>query len=189
MNPIIQTHDGHFLHLANPKPETIGIGAIAHALSNLCRFTGHVSEFYSVAQHSLMVSLVVPEEMAREGLFHDAQEAYIGDVSTPLKQLLPGYRDIEEMFESAIAERFGLRWTPEARQGVKRADRIMLATERRDLLGKMGCDTEWAILKDIAPLREVLRPMSPEHAKRAFLERARELGLTGSEGQKKEALL
>ena len=177
MKPIIQTHDGHHFNFLDPRPASIGIEAVAHALSHLCRFTGHVSEFYSVAQHSLMVSLIVPCEVAREGLLHDAQEAYVGDVATPLKRLLPEYMLIEERVESAIAERFSLSWTPDARRAVKQADLTMLATEKRDLLGRMEGELEWALLQNIEPLGQLVRPMQPEHAKRAFLERARELGI------------
>lgn len=177
MRPVIQTHDGHYFNLLEPRAASIRIQGIAHALSQLCRFTGHTTHFYSVAQHSLMVSLIVPEEMAREGLLHDAQEAYIGDVSTPLKQLLPDYLAIEDRLEGAIAERFELAWTPAARRAVKHADLTMLATERRDLLGQMNDDLEWALLRGVKPLDQVMLPMPPEQAKRAFLARASELGL------------
>lgn len=124
-----------------------------------------------------MVSLIVPEHMAREGLLHDAQEAFLGDVATPLKRLLPDYLAIEEAFESVIAERFGLAWTPDTRRAVKQADMIMLATERRDLLGRAKEYMEWTALRDVPPLSHPLRPMRPEDAKRAFLGRAMELGL------------
>lgn len=179
MTPTIQTRDGHYLNLLEPCGSAINIDGIAHALSNLCRFTGHVREFYSVAQHSLMVSLIVPENVAREGLLHDAQEAYIGDVSTPLKRLLPRYEEIEKNLEGVIAKKFGLDWSPATRSLVKRADTIMLATERRDLLGAMKDEGEWGFLRSIEPLFQVVRPMSPESARRAFLQRADELGLRG----------
>lgn len=177
MKPVIQTSDGHYLNLLEPRVSIIGIEAIAHALSHLCRFTGHTNTFYSVAQHSLMVSFLVPKDMAREGLLHDAQEAFIGDVATPLKRLLPDYLAIEERFESVIAERFGLIWTPDTRRSVKQADMIMLATERRDLLGRAKEDMEWVLLQGVKPLEQVIHSMPPEHAKRAFLDRASELGL------------
>lgn len=177
MKPVIQTSDGHYLNLLEPRASAIGIESIAHALSHLCRFTGHTYSFYSVAQHSVLVSLLVPEDMAREGLLHDAQEAFIGDVATPLKRLLPDYLAIEERFESVIAERFGLTWTPETRRAVKQADMTMLATERRDLLGRAKEGMEWAALRDVLPLSYPVQPMRPENAKRAFLDRAKELGL------------
>lgn len=177
MSPTIQTNDGHCFNLLYPCGSAISIDGIAHALSNLCRFTGHVREFYSVAQHSLMVSLIVPESVAREGLLHDAQEAYIGDMSTPLKRMLPRYEEIEKNIEGVIAEKFCLDWSPETRRLVKKADLIMLATERRDLLSVKMDDDGWNFLCGIEPLLNVIHPMSPEKARRAFLQRAWDLGL------------
>lgn len=178
MNPTIQTNDGHYFNLLEPCPTTISIKGIAHALSHLCRFTGHTRDLYTVAQHSLMVSLIVPAEVAREGLLHDAAEAYIGDVSTPLKHLLPDYKVIEENLEGVIAEKFSLDWSPMTKRLVKEADMILLATERRDLFAALdGVHQEWACLSGIRPLEHPIRPMLPEHARRAFLKRAEELGL------------
>lgn len=176
LNPVIETFDGHYFNLLRPCPSTISVTAIAHALSHLCRFTGHTRHFYSVAQHSLLVSLVVPDVFAREALLHDAAEAYIGDVSSPLKRLLPDYAAIEANVEGVIADRFGLPWTPEARHAVKRADMILLATERRDLFDAPMGD-EWEILVGTSPLDMTVSPVSPEKARRGFLERAEELGL------------
>lgn len=176
MNPVIQTCDGHYFNFIKPRADTIGIKSVAHALSHLCRFTGHTRDLYTVAQHSLMVSLIVPEQFAREGLMHDATEAYIGDVSSPLKHLLPDYAAIEENLESVIAGKFGLDWTPDAKRAVKKADLIMLVTERRDFFDA-PMDGEWAYLTGVQPLAMTISPMPPEKARRAFLERAEELGL------------
>lgn len=92
------------------QPQDIRIGDIAHALSNLCRFTGHVRRFYSVAEHCVRVSYMVSEENALWGLLHDATEAYVNDVSHPLKQQeeLQGYKAIEAKVSMAIAQRFHL---------------------------------------------------------------------------------
>lgn len=177
MNPTIQTSDGHYFNLLEPCPTTISIKGIAHALSNLCRFTGHPSEFYSVAQHSVMVSLVVPPEVAREALLHDAAEAYIGDVSTPLKMLLPEYKAIERNIEQVIAERFKLNWAPMTQTLVKKADLILLATEKRDLFVSVEREPKWACLDGISPLDMIIRPWPPEKARRAFLQRTADLRL------------
>ena len=128
----IQTYTGRKLDLANPNPDDLDLDDIAHALSLICRFTGHVREFYSVAQHCVIVSSLVPPELALSALLHDATEAYIGDVSRPLKGLLPEYRAIEARLWAAIAERFGVTEAPE----IKLADNIALLWERRDLLGE-----------------------------------------------------
>ena len=88
--PWIATHAGRRFYFEAPHPDDVDITDVAHALSNLCRFTGHVNRFYSVAEHSINVSLLVPPEDALQGLLHDAHEAYIGDCSSPLKRAI-GY--------------------------------------------------------------------------------------------------
>ncbi|MEM4379972.1 MAG: hypothetical protein QXL01_04720, partial [Thermoplasmatales archaeon] len=86
MEPWIETYSGKkFDYLAQSE---LDIEDIAHALSNLCRFNGHTRVFYSVAEHSVNVSSMVPPELKIAALLHDAAEAYIGDVPSPLKQLI-----------------------------------------------------------------------------------------------------
>jgi hypothetical protein len=116
----------------------VRIEDIAWALSNLCRYTGHCSPFYSVAQHSIMVASLVPSELALAALLHDAAEAYLGDWSSPLKALLrknavaaAHIREVEEGIDSAISRRFGVVLHDPR---VKWADRVAYATEKRDLM-------------------------------------------------------
>ena len=85
-----------FLHIAtghifplDPDPSDIDIQDIAHALSNNCRWTGHVKSFYSVGQHSVLVSQIVEPENALAGLLHDASEAYLSDIARPVKYSEP----------------------------------------------------------------------------------------------------
>lgn len=104
----IQTVSGTKVDLLDPKPDQILIEDIAHALSPICRFTGHVEKFMSVAHHSVIVSNLVDPEFAFDGLMHDATEAYVNDLSRPLKNLLPEYKVVEERFALAIAEKFGV---------------------------------------------------------------------------------
>jgi hypothetical protein len=123
---------GRQIYLFDLRPEDVQIEEIAHALSNLCRFNGHCREFYSVAQHSVLVSLAVPRELALAALLHDATEAYVGDMIRPLKRSMPEYSALEDRIWLVIAERFCLPATlPEE---VKIADTRALQTERRDLL-------------------------------------------------------
>jgi 5'-deoxynucleotidase YfbR-like HD superfamily hydrolase len=171
MAPEVLTFSGFYFNFQEPQLDTITIEDIAHGLSLCCRFAGHSRAFYSVAQHSLILSRLVPAEFALAGLLHDASEAYLGDITRPLKERLPQYREIERRVERAIFARFGLAYPlPPA---VKHADLVMLATERRDLMRPNGT---WPILAGIEPLPETITPMDSDRAKALFLHRFGELG-------------
>lgn len=172
--PTIQTAAGEYFPLLAPRAEDINIGDIAHALSNLCRFTGHTREFYSVAQHSVLVSYAVPAEDALAALLHDASEAYLGDVSSPLKRLLPNYQEIETRVMEAVLTAFRLpTFIPDT---VKVADRVLLATEKRDLMPPSDDDeTEWALIAGVPLLRETIEPLPPRAARVRFLDRFAQL--------------
>lgn len=169
----MQTHTGRVVDLTRFSEDDIVIEDIAHALSQIIRFTGHAKAPYTVAQHSLIVAELVPPEHRLWALVHDASEAYLGDVSSPLKSLLPDYREIEDRFQRIIAGRFGLPWPiPEA---VKHADRVALMVEKRDLLltqhdwpGQFEPDTAFVIEQIMQPwdaevaLRDAIREASNE---------------------------
>lgn len=175
LNPTITTYTGRTFNLLEPDPDDICIEDIAHALSNLCRFTGHVRRFYSVAQHSHVVSRLVPHDIAFMALMHDASEAYISDISTPLKHQLHDYKQIETRIELAINVKFNLGAETETKRLIKQADLIALATERRDLMPRVEEEDEWTPLKDVRPMREALHPVDPDTAKALFMQRAWEL--------------
>lgn len=166
-HPTILTAGGSYFNFQEPENSRIVIEDIAHALANVCRFTGHCREFYSVAQHSLWVSTVCAPQDALHGLLHDAAEAYIGDVSSPLKALLPDYKGIEKRVEAAVLAKFGL--PAGMPHSVKHADLVLLATEQRDFLPEH--DDEWIVLRGVEPLQVRLQGMSPEYAERAFMRR------------------
>lgn len=137
----MQTISGRAFYPLDPWPEDVDIGDIAHALSLVCRFGGHCSKFYSVAEHSVRVCEAIEGASGTEGeafcgLMHDAAEAYVGDVIWPLKQSLAGesngYKQIERRVERAIAKRFHLPF--EMPPIVKRFDLVLLSTEKRDLM-------------------------------------------------------
>lgn len=179
MQPIITTYSGRQFDILRPEESEFDIWDIAHALSQICRFTGHTHRFYSVAQHADLVSRIVPAEFALAGLLHDAAEAFIGDVSSPLKHLLPDYKAIEARVDAAIWTRFGLPATlpPE----VKAADLAALATEQRDLMGEKHLVCE--------PLPEKIIPLPAGLAKKRFLARFFELRLgTLAEAQPDEEI-
>lgn len=162
----ILTSTGKHFDFVNPLPEQIDIIDIANGLSRICRFSGQCREFYSVAQHSIRVSQLVPGDLALEGLLHDAAEAYCQDLPTPLKALLPDYQEIERRVQEAIQATFGLPpWT--RRHRIEQADLQMLATERRDL---MPADAEpWEVLQGVRPVDARIAPMDSREAFWAFI--------------------
>lgn len=126
----ITTVSGKRINLAAPTVDDIVITDIAHALGNICRFNGQIKHFYSVAQHSMYVADLCPPQYKLHGLLHDAAEAYLCDIPTPIKRVLGvAYRDLEERFLGVIGTKFGvdLLNLPET---VKLADRMMLVSER-----------------------------------------------------------
>lgn len=168
--PTIKTFTGLTFDYANPTVDMVNIFDIAHALSLLCRFNGQASKFYSVAQHSLLVSDLVPEGMELYGLLHDASEAYCGDVVRPLKRLLPEYRVIENRVQECIARKFGLRYPfPDA---VKEADSVALAMEGMTFMA--GREDEYGIRKltpDQIRMSAWLGSDNPDGVERAFMRR------------------
>lgn len=169
----ITTQSGKHFDYTNVTADAICIEDIACALSNICRFTGHVQDFYSVAQHSVHVSYLVEPEFALDALLHDAAEAYIGYCSSPLKALLPDYQEIKKRVELAIGRKFGIR-TPGKWPEVKHADLVMVATERRDL--DLDDGKPWQMLKGIEPASHfIISPFNPRQARVLFLQRYNDL--------------
>lgn len=167
----IRVYSGRMFDLANPDPGLLDINDIAHALSLICRFTGHVNEFDSVGQHSLIVSNLVPREDALAGLMHDATEAYLTDVSRPLKRMLPDYQAAEHRMWQAIAARFDLPLTLPA--SVKEADNVSLIWEQRDLMNGAHCS--FPELAYRIP-RHTLHGLPPAVIEETFLEAFYDLG-------------
>lgn len=161
---------GEFFDLLHPENSEYDIYIIATALSNLCRYTGHVTRFYSVAEHCVLVSFACPQQYALEGLLHDASEAFVGDVSSPLKKLLPAYQEIEENIQADVARRFGLTYPfPEA---IHKADKQLYWSERKEIAPAV--DSMWN--KEFRASRKVEpRGLNPRAAKKLFLARFCEL--------------
>jgi hypothetical protein len=169
----IQTYSGIAFDLENPTPEMVTIEDIAHALSQINRFTGHTQWPYSVAQHCMAVSEFVDAPCNLWALLHDAAEAYLGDVASPLKQLLPEYSKLEEKVERVIVDKLmcGQSVTNEIRHAVKIVDMRMLMTEAAQLLGPTpigwGCDAK--------PYDIELDKLDPEFAEYCYLQRFEKL--------------
>lgn len=167
MKPSIQLRSGAYFNFTDPESSPFTINDIAHALSQINRFCGHTRHPYSVAQHSVLVSRLVSPELRLAALLHDAHEAFVGDVATPLKMLLPDYRVIEQRAAHAVRRRFGvpLEDDPE----IKHADLMMLATERA-LLMPAGGDEHWGCLNGIDPAFREVERMGPTQAQMEFLQ-------------------
>lgn len=183
----IQTRSGKKFYPLDPDPDAICIEDIASALSKICRYTGHVSRFYSVAEHSYWVSQRVAELapgqdwMARWGLMHDATEAYIADVSRPLKHLpaFEEYRKAEAHLQAVIAAKFGL--PPGEPPLVKAVDTEMLGTEVAQLMQPLH--PEWQLTTSTGGLSEPIKwildgytlGVQPSAAEEMFMKRFRDL--------------
>jgi hypothetical protein len=163
----METYTGGKFHFRDPKPEEIKIVDIAHHLSLLCRFTGACREFYSVAQHCCEVSKLVPDNLKLSALLHDASEAYINDISRPVKYSHK-LDETEKVITDVIDKKYG---TSSKHLLVKEADDILCATEARDL---MANTKDWARLPQPLPWKII--PVSPEAAKALFLGKFLEYG-------------
>ena len=169
--PYVSTFSGNRFYPLGPRIDRVSIEDIAHGLAYQCRFNGQTREFYSVAQHSLIVASLVPPHLRLAALLHDAAEAYLGDMVKPLKVLMPEFADLEDRVSALIASAFGVDFSDYA--PIKHADLIALATEKRDLMPHSA--ERWSYLDGIAPMPEPIAAMSPWQAKQAFLARFAEL--------------
>ena len=171
--PYLQTVSGRWVNPFDPDPEQLDSGDIARALANQCRFGGHCRVFYSVAQHSVIVSELVEArggdvEDVFAALMHDAGEAYLGDMPHPLKHRSPlgaAFKEAENHLEAALQQHFAIK--PGVAE-IKRADRALLATERRAFSDERW---NWPELEGVEPLDLELTAMSPDEAQQAFLAR------------------
>ena len=172
MKDDIRTYSGKVFRPLDPDPALINIRDIAHALSMEARWNGHTRVFYSVAEHSVRVSLITPAKDALWGLLHDASEAYLRDIPSPIKnaEAFSFYREAETRLMAAVAVAFGLPATIPA--AVHRADKIMLHTEARDFFSS-DVHADWIDTGLAQPRR--INPLGWQAAEAWFLQRYREL--------------
>lgn len=150
----IRTVSGLVVDVLNPEVEQIQIEDIAHSLSHLCRFGGHVPKFYSVAQHSYLCARMATVEHQLAALLHDASEAYLVDVPSPIKPVLKNYQVLEDHLMVVIARRFGFKYPLD--ESVHEIDKIMLNQEWEELIMQKGASR--------------FNTWSPEFAKHMFLD-------------------
>jgi uncharacterized protein len=169
----MQTYTGRQFYPLAALTEDIDPIDIAHALSLICRYGGHVDRFYSVAEHCVLMSHAVAPEHAAWALLHDATEAYVGDMVRPLKHHMPEYRDVEDRLMAVIAERFGLAGVTMPPE-VKDADNRILLTERAALM----TNTRHAWQQDgLEPLRVVVQGLPSQVIEGIYLSHMDQLGL------------
>lgn len=186
-NAYIHTQSGRF-YAANP---TWDVSAIAHALGQTARYRGNADTFYSVAEHSVLVSLLVQQVTSKphgwpaavvysfEGLHHDDTESVLPDVSAPFKQLFPDLRKVDKSFDVSIRTYFGL---PLAKSNaVAKADWLALFIESAQILPGRGEDFEdpYNFRAEAMDLRESgwrIQCADWKTAKAMYLQRHQELG-------------
>jgi 5'-deoxynucleotidase YfbR-like HD superfamily hydrolase len=200
-NSYVWIHGGGKLRIC-PHPDDFSLWdetTVAHALGQLNRWTGHCSDGFSVAQHSVIVSYLVKPELALEGLFHDAPEFVLGDISTPVKllmgeQALGKYRELTRAWEEVLKRRFKLvrLSDPRTHAEIKEADRLCQYYEARELVGvskaacrefadatigfqNWGADPQDRLERLPTNIKNMLTPLSSENAAAAFLHRFKEL--------------
>ncbi len=165
-NSWIETFTGQAVTPLAMTADQINIEDIAHALSNQCRFSGHVREFYSVGQHCNIIATTIlrafdDPTMALCGLLHDASEAYLVDIPKPLKPHLQNYMALEAQVMQAVKKKFRL---PEQFPAIVHiADQVILRTEQRDLMSR-----NWHHRKSDMFSFEI-EPVAPENAEEDFL--------------------
>jgi hypothetical protein len=177
----IITRSGTYFDFLNPESTPLTIEDIAAGLSRCCRYSGQLPDHidhYSVAQHSVHVSEILPPELALQGLLHDAFESVGGDMVSPLKQLCPDYKAVEKRGERAIFKQFGLPETLDPL--VKRADYILLNTEKRDIT--TARNHAWPGMEAYPPLEKRIWAWGARYARRQFLDRYFELLMAARHG-------
>jgi uncharacterized protein len=172
-----QTVSGVQFWPLDPRVEDICLGDIATGLSNMCRFGGQIDRLYSVAQHSVLVAMSLPHHLRRQGLLHDATEAYLVDVPRPIKRHLVNYVAIECRLAACIGDRFCVELC-ELDPLTKLADERALATEKRDLLVPPPAPWGEPQGEPVEPWRAKITPWTPEQARKQFMGLAIMLGLS-----------
>lgn len=160
----LQTYTGKMFFPMDPRPEEIDINDIAGALSKACRYGGHCKHFYSVAEHSVLMSQIAKKDDKLAALLHDASEAYLADIPRPVKPYLENYASIENGIMWAISKKFGFAWP--LPPSVKELDNNMLADECQQIMEKIPHRWNMGFGK---PMGVKVQLWAPEQAEAEFL--------------------
>ena len=164
-DPVIRTYKGNWVNVFDPNPEIFDIEDIAHALSHQCRFSGHLKQYYSVANHSIFcykeaLSTGLGKKEQLTALMHDCSEAYLVDIPRPIKRQFPQYKSIESGLMYILSKIFGFSWP---------------IPKEIEYIDNLALQLEWDYLmiqNKNAPYVEVY---SQEYAKELFLDIFKEL--------------
>jgi len=172
VEPWIQIDSGVKFHFDNPG--NIVIEDIAHALSNQCRFAGHSKTLYSVAEHSILVSSILPNSLKLLGLMHDAAEAYLQDITKPWKDYMDSdiYKSTEAKTQELILKTFDI--TPCGEHEIKVADLFVLRAEAEQVFKHPPIDG-WHLGLPKYPGEIKVEFLEPEAAEKLFLKTFHEL--------------
>jgi hypothetical protein len=174
IEPSIQVASGAYFDFLNPDSTPLSIQDIASGLSRICRYTGQLEidedDIYTVGQHSVLASENCDDDCDPfEALMHDRAEGVMNDMASPLKQLLPCYKEIEARVETSTASYYGL--PEDMTDACKRIDLRMLATEKRDLMPGDVEDDKWAMIRGVTPLPFRIVCWRPRETRWRFLHR------------------
>jgi hypothetical protein len=179
---LIVTPSGTLINVEEPQVHEICINDIAKGLSQIIRFKGDITKRYSVARHSFVVSYLVPPQYALEALLHDAPEAYLGDLISPVKAVCEDYQKLEQVWWEVVAAKWGMADT--ISETVHTADKLAFVAEavsllrqenRPQMLKVLGINPQTALnLLDLEHDYEI-PPLTNDYQQ--FLGRAKELGI------------
>lgn len=173
-NYLIQ--EGKVCDMWDLVPSMVHLNDVADTLSKINRFGGRTPYPYSVAQHAVLVSYLVPPEHAYEALHHDDTEAFVGDVLGPIKANLPWFKELEARVRRAVAYKFGLAECEPA--AVKSADELALKIEQSLIQGRK--DIVWSLPAGVArwQIDNLVTRMNTERAYISYM--LRHKSLTGT---------
>ncbi len=168
---MIETYSGLAFDLRDPSPKMVCLTDVAHALSNTCRYNGHCSKFYSVAEHSVHVAnfihaLDFGPDVAFAALMHDGCEAYTGDFPSPFKWAVPELKAIENLVQCAVNAYFGIDPEHSKHEVIEETDKRIVVDERKKLMSPPTIP--WAV-DHLIPLNIKIECWTPEQAELKFL--------------------